>query len=70
MGQEGWWPSGYVVLPAVDPCFSFLKGYSSFRGGILDGFSLFMQKFSQRLSKEEEKFKSTQRNFFLGPAKK
>jgi hypothetical protein len=41
MGQEDWWPSGYVVIPAVDPCFSLPRGYSSFRGGTLDGFSLF-----------------------------
>jgi hypothetical protein len=41
MGQEDWWPSGYVVLPAVDPCLSLHMRYSSFRGGTLDDFSLF-----------------------------
>jgi hypothetical protein len=38
-GQEDWRSSSYVVLPAVDHCFSFPKRYSSFRSGTVKGFS-------------------------------
>jgi hypothetical protein len=41
LGQEDWRSFGYIVLPAVDPCLSLPREYSSFCGGTLDGFSLF-----------------------------